>query len=238
MPALAASHPGNLMLVGDAGQRIYPGGFSLKSLGIDVRGRSRVLRINYRTTEQIRRFADGIVPEAADDLDGGTETRKGTRSLLRGPEPTMRGFKKAPDQVSFVVQQIETLLGQGLQPGEIAVFARSKARYEPLVDALRDKNLPVHELAREGDHESPPGINLGTMHRAKGLEFKVVFAYDCSEGIMPHEHTLQKYRDPADYDAARLREKQLLYVSITRARDEAYITWAGRPHRSCQREDT
>ena len=238
LASLAASHPGNLMLVGDAGQRIYPGGFSLKSLGVDVRGRSRILRINYRTTEQIRRFADGIVPEAADNLDGGTEARKGTRSLLRGPEPTTRGFKKASDQVSFVVQQIETLLGQGLHPGEIAVFARSKARYEPLVEALRDKNLPVHELAREDDRESSPGINLGTMHRAKGLEFKVVFAYDCSEGIMPHEHTLQKYRDPADYAAARLREKQLLYVSITRARDEAHITWAGRPSPFLPKQDT
>lgn len=76
------------------------------------------------------------------------------------------------------------------------------------------------------------------MHRAKGLEFKVVFVYDCSEGIMPHEHTLAKYRDPADYDAARLREKQLLYVSITRARDEAYITWAGRPSAFLPKKNT
>ena len=59
----------NLFLVGDAGQRIYPGGFSLRQLGIDVRGRSHVLRINYRTTEQIRRFADKLLPEMMDDLD-------------------------------------------------------------------------------------------------------------------------------------------------------------------------
>lgn len=228
LATLAASHPDHLMVVGDAGQRIYPGGFSLKSLGIDVRGRSSILRINYRTTEQIRRFADRIMPETADDLDGGVEPRKGTRSLLGGPVPNMHGFKKAPDQVAFVVRQIESLVGQGLQPDEIAVFARSKARYEPVAEALRSKNLPVHELTREDD-ESAPGVNLGTMHRAKGLEFKVVFAYDCSEGVVPHEHTLQKHRDPADYEAAYLREKQLLYVAITRARDEAYITWAGRP---------
>ncbi|MEW6273408.1 MAG: UvrD-helicase domain-containing protein, partial [Thermodesulfobacteriota bacterium] len=60
-----------LMLLGDAGQRIYPGGFSLRALGIDVRGRSKVLRINYRTTEQIRRAADRILGATCDDLDEG-----------------------------------------------------------------------------------------------------------------------------------------------------------------------
>lgn len=229
LATLSAPNPGNLMLVGDAGQRIYPGGFSLKKLGIDVRGRSRVLRINYRTTEQIRQFADGIMPEAADDLNGGAEARKGTRSLLKGPQPIIRGFKRGADQVAFVVEQIEKLLQQGLQASEIGVFARSKTRYEPLVKTLREKNLPVHELSGDHDQASPAGVNLGTMHRAKGLEFKVVFAYDCAEGIVPHEHTLQKCRDTADYEAARLRDKQLLYVSITRARDEAYISWAGKP---------
>ena len=67
------------------------------------------------------------------------------------------------------------------------------------------------------------------MHRAKGLEFKVVFAYDCSEGVVPYMATLRRCKDPADYDAARAREQQLLYVTLTRARDEVFITWAGLP---------
>ena len=130
LAVLAAKNPGNLMLIGDAGQRIYPGGYSLRSLGIDVRGRSRVLRINYRTTEQIRRFADRILPESIDDLDGGTEGRKGTKSLLRGPIPTLRGFTTANQQDTFVVEQVHRLLGEGLQPREIAVFARIGSRLE------------------------------------------------------------------------------------------------------------
>ncbi len=229
LATLAAAHPENLMLCGDAGQQIYPGGFSLKGLGIDVRGRSRILRVNYRTTEQIRRFADSLVPGAVDDLDGGEEDRRGTRSLLRGPVPVLRGFRKPADQVAFVLDQLKRLLGEGVKPEEIAVFARSKNRLDPLVDALRATDIPVHQLTRESNLRSQPGVNLGTMHRAKGLEFKVVFAFDCSDGIVPHDATLQKTRDPADYDAARLRENQLLYVTVTRARDEAYITWAGKP---------
>lgn len=229
LSSLTASSPENLMLCGDAGQRIYPGGFSLKKLGIDVRGRSRILRINYRTTEQIRRFADSLVPAKTDDLDDAAEDRRGTRSLLRGPAPILRGFKKPSDQVTFLLDQLSRLLKEGLKLEEIAVFARSKGRLDPLVEALRATDVPVHQLSRDSGLRSQPGLNVGTMHRAKGLEFKVVFAFDCGEGIVPHETVLQKTRDPGDYDAARLREMQLLYVSITRARDEAYITWTGRP---------
>jgi superfamily I DNA/RNA helicase len=226
---LAAKNPGNLMLIGDAGQRIYPGGYSLRRLGIDVRGRSRVLRINYRTTEQIRRFADRILPNQVDDLDDGMESRKGTRSLLRGPAPAVRGFTVAQDQDAFVVEQVRRLLGQGLLPREIAVFARVGARLEPLQTAFTASGIPVHLLSRDEDTAEPDGVHFGTMHRAKGLEYKVIFAYDCSEGVVPHMATLRRHKDPADYEAARAREQQLLYVTITRARDEAFITWVGLP---------
>ena len=229
LAVLAAKNPGNLMLIGDAGQRIYPGGYSLRSLGIDVRGRSHVLRINYRTTEQIRRFADRILPELADDLDGGTETRKGTKSLLKGPAPTLRGFTTSKEQDAFIAEQVHRLLGQGLQPREIAVFARIGSRLESLQKTLATAGVSSQLLSRDEESAQADAIQLGTMHRAKGLEYKVVFVYDCSEGVVPHMTTLRRSKDPADYDAARAREQQLLYVSLTRARDEVFITWAGLP---------
>ena len=219
----------DLMLIGDAGQRIYPGGYSLRSLGIDVRGRSHVLRINYRTTEQIRRFADRILPELADDLDGGTETRKGTKSLLKGPAPTLRGFTRSKEQDAFIAEQVRRLFRQGIQPREIAVFARIGSRLESLQKALAAAGISSQLLSRDEESAQPNAIHLGTMHRAKGLEYKVVFVYDCSEGVVPHMTTLRRSKDPADYDAARAREQQLLYVSLTRARDEVFITWAGLP---------
>ena len=83
--------------------------------------------------------------------------------------------------------------------------------------------------SRDSELNPPDGVHFGTMHRAKGLEYKVVFAYDCTEGVMPHMPSLNRIKDPADYEAARARERQLLYVTITRARDEAYVTWAGLP---------
>ena len=92
LATLARGNEARLMLLGDAGQRIYPGGFSLTALGLDVRGRSHVLRLNYRTTEEIRRAADRVLGDEVDDLDGGTERRVHARSLLKGPEPALRGF--------------------------------------------------------------------------------------------------------------------------------------------------
>jgi superfamily I DNA/RNA helicase len=67
------------------------------------------------------------------------------------------------------------------------------------------------------------------MHRAKGLEFKIVFVVDCNQGVVPHSYTLSKLRDQGDYDTAYERERQLLYVAITRARDEVFVTSVGKP---------
>ena len=122
--ALCQDHPEYMMVAGDSGQRIYPGGFSLASLGIEVRGRSHILRINYRTTEHIRQAADKILGLEADDLDGGIERRSGTHSLLRGPHPTLQGNERREQEDAAAVEQIKKWLAGGLRPEAIAVFAR------------------------------------------------------------------------------------------------------------------
>jgi hypothetical protein len=124
LATLAGHGTDRLILVGDGGQRIYATKYSLKSLGIDVRGRAHVLRLNYRTTEQIRRFADRILGDEADDLEGGRESRRGTVSLLSGPEPTRKSFPTRSAQCDFVAAQISQLLQSGRTPDDIAVFAR------------------------------------------------------------------------------------------------------------------
>ena len=113
LKALCEENPGNLMVCGDAGQRIYPGGFSLSALGIEVRGRSTILRINYRTTEQIRRVADQMLSGDCDDLDGGSERRTGTRSLLSGPAPQLNGFPAKSDEIAAGVAEIRGWLSSG-----------------------------------------------------------------------------------------------------------------------------
>lgn len=223
---LAADAPGRLMVVGDAGQRIYPGGFSLSALGIEVRGRSRVLRLNYRTTEQIRRAADRLLG-TEDDMDGGVEDRR-SRSLLRGPEPTLRGFSSPHQEASHAAARVRSWLDAGLRTEDVGVFARTNKLVERIAQALADAGLETHRLKDDGD-ASRAGIQLGTMHRAKGLEFKAVLAVSCSGGVIPNPRTLSSYGDPVDREEAEDRERRLLYVVMTRARDELVVSWVGRP---------
>lgn len=230
LAALAGEGTDRLMLLGDAGQRIFAGRTSLKSLGIDVRGRSHILRINYRTTEQIRSFADQLVGDQRDDLDGALEERKGTISLLRGPEPTVHGFKTQPQQLQFVNDQIQKLLQQGLALDEIAIFARTNDALKPVESSLEAARLAYQRLNRDTEPQAN-AINLGTMHRAKGLEFKVVFAVNLADDQMPLIYLVNQMPDQRSREAALEREKQLLYVSVTRARDEVFATWVGQPSR-------
>lgn len=227
--ALAGSGADRLMLVGDAGQRIYYGPYSMRALGIDVRGRSHVLRINYRTSEEIRRFADGLLGERGDDLDGGVEARRGCLSLFNGPEPRLHGFRSQGEQAEFIALETLRCLDEGLTPDEIAVFARSTARANAVRTALMQRGIPVRRLARE-DGEVP-AVAVTNMHRAKGLEFKAVFVADASDDAIPSQGVLEEAADSRDAEDRLLRERQLLYVSFTRARDRLHVCWSGRPSR-------
>jgi superfamily I DNA/RNA helicase len=228
--ALCARNLGNLMLCGDAGQRIYPGGFSLGALGIDVRGRSFVLRINYRTTEQIRRVADQVLGPVTDDLDGGEERREGTRSLLRGPVPLLRGYASRPQELQAAVRQIRAWLEGGMQPAAIGVFARTKARVETVGKALGEAKIPWRRLS-DRTHTNAAAVEVDTMHRAKGLEFKAVLVLDCTDAVVPDPAACHATDDPQDRDAALARERHLLYVAMTRARDELVVSFSGKPSR-------
>lgn len=229
LPLLAGTGENSLTLVGDGGQRIYNGRFSLKSLGIDVRGRSHILKINYRTTEQIRRFADRLLHHQSDDMNGGQESRKGTVSLLKGPEPCTRAFLTRKQEQEFILEKIRQLHQEGLAFEEIAVFNRTHKRLKFLESALQEAHIPWHSLQTGGVTEG--AVNLGTMHRAKGLEFKAVFVAHVSDDQMPLASVIAKVRDSQLRQDWLERERQLLYVSLTRARDEVYVTWTGEPSR-------
>ena len=230
LKALCSVKPGNLMLCGDTGQRIYPGGFSLSALGIEVRGRSSVLKINYRTTEQIRRLADRMIGEISDDMDGGEESRVGTKSLLRGPHPQLLGHGSKGDEATADVEQIRSWINGGLAPEDIAVFARTKRRVEAFTEVLSDSDLPWRLLS-DNEPSATGAIQLGTMHRAKGLEFKAVLVMGCGDKDLPSPAVLRGMDDPQDRETAVARERRLLYVAMTRARDELTVTWTGKPSR-------
>ncbi|MHB2018088.1 MAG: 3'-5' exonuclease [Candidatus Xenobia bacterium] len=226
--ALAGLGEDRLMLVGDAGQRIFGKSFTLKSLGINVQGRSHVLRVNYRTTEQIRRLADKIVGSDEDDLEGGRQARTGSRSLLRGPQPVLQGFPSQRQECDYVLDRIRELGKNGLGLDEIAVFARTRSLLDPYEKALASAGIEVKRL-EDAKADGDASVSLGTMHRSKGLEFKVVFAVDCGKEQLPSAGALRAAVDAAERDDVLRQERHLLYVTMTRGRDELFVLWTGEP---------
>jgi hypothetical protein len=215
-----------LFLCGDSGQRIYKGRTSWLSLGIDVRGRSSSLTVNYRTTEQIRRFADRILKEVTEGGTGETEDRRSV-SLLSGPEPRVQAYGTTAEEIEGVSSTIRGLLAEGYQPGDIAVFAHGQAPLKERVEAACSRaGVPCRELSDESP-VSEDAISIGTMHRAKGLEFKAVIVLGCEEKLLPMRALLDRLSDPADRDAFIEQEKHLLYVACTRARERLVVTHSG-----------
>ena len=180
--ALVDPGPDDLMLCGDAGQRVYRGRSSWLAMGVDVRGRSSRLKINYRTSQDIRQFADRLMPEQLADEEGEPESRR-TLSRFRGPAPEVQRFGTQPEQVKGVAVWVQARLAEGLRPGEVAVLTRTQPgrRAQLLADAC---SIAVQTL----DHHlspDPEQLVMTTMHRAKGLEFRAVVLMDLSGEQVP-----------------------------------------------------
>ncbi|EKU96516.1 DNA/RNA helicase, superfamily I [Leptolyngbya sp. PCC 7375] len=229
LAALAGDGPNTLTLAGDGGQRIYGSRISLKALGVNVQGRSHILRINYRTTEEIRQFADRLLGAKGDDLNGGTEKRKGTVSLLKGPQPTLHAAKTQAQQWKYVSAEIKRMRKEGLNLEEIAIFSRLNNSLPLIQEALQRNRLKSQLIQRE--EATGVGVQVGTLHRAKGLEFKAVFVVNITDEQLPLRSLLQNIQDQQLRSDLLTREKHLLYVGLTRARDEAILTWVGYPSR-------
>lgn len=226
--AIAGDRPDSLMVVGDAGQRIYARPFSLRSCGIDVVGRSHVLRVNYRTSAQIRRFADKVNVFETDDLDSGTENRKGIRSILNGPDPEVFGSKDPADEELHLVETLRLWIAEGVKLSEIAVFVRTNARALAVRGALNETGIAAIDLdvdAVRGNETD--AVTVTTLHRSKGLEYKAVAVVDAGDASIPLKSAVSRESEVDDL----YRERDLLYVGMTRARDRLLVTWIGQPSR-------
>lgn len=219
----------DLMIVGDAHQRIYGRKSSLGKCGINIRGRGRKLRINYRTTEQIRRFATAILEGVnIDDMDEGDDSSAGYRSLVNGDAPVLKEFSSEKEEAAWVADEIERLVQQGLQPRDICVVGRTAIQLKEVSRELAGRSHDVHNISREStDDSQKPGVRLANMHRIKGLEFKVVFLVGIRDGVVPLEVALNKSDDPVERRAAEIAERALLHVAGTRAVRGLYVTWSG-----------
>lgn len=220
--------PNDLLLVGDAHQRIYGRAAPLSQSGINIRGRrSRELRLNYRTTAAICRWSlQTLGEEEFDDLDDGKASRKGYVSLRQGERPVVRHFEHLAAERAFLVAEIRQLLQQGHLPDEICVVARTNKLLEDsygpaLAAAGIDFELLQKQRPRSGT------VRLATMHRVKGLEFPVVFVAAVNAGLMPLATPDLTSDDPLLAAQATRQERCLLYVATSRARDRLYVTSYG-----------
>ena len=223
LAALVGDKPDGLFLAGDLGQRIFQTPFSWKALGVDVRGRSRTLRINYRTSHQIRRQADRLLPAELADVDGNTESRKGTVSAFNGPEPTVQVFESVDAETAAIAEWLAARRAEGVPPEEIGVFVRSKAELERPCAAVQQAGLKPVEL-EDGSEAADEAVTVGTMHVAKGLEFRAVVVAACDDEIIPLQSRIEEVVDDADLEDVYDTERHLLYVACTRARDHLLVT--------------
>jgi len=223
LAAIAGDRPNGLFFAGDLGQRIFQTPFSWKSVGVDIRGRSRNLTVNYRTSHQIRMQADRLLGPEVADVDGNVENRKGTVSVFNGPAPMVKGYKSENAEIEAVGEWIKAMLSQGVLPNEIAIFVRSQDQIDRGVAACKHAEAAFTVLD-EKVTTSPNSVSISNMHLAKGLEFRAVAVMACDDEVVPLQERIEAITDSADLEEAYNTERHLLYVACTRARDQLLVS--------------
>jgi superfamily I DNA/RNA helicase len=227
--AATPAGPDDLFITGDPHQRIYDSRVSLRALGISVTGRSSRLRINYRSTAEILGWSTSVMDGApVEELSGdGNDTLTGYRSLLHGRRPDIAGYPTERDEVNALVERVHGWLGQGVRPGEIAVCARFNVLLDKIHDRLTAERVPS---VRVRDHPvaGVDGVQLASMHAMKGLEFRCVVVAGVTARAVPFAKEITPLEvDRQQYESDMLKERCLLFVACTRAREALAVTWNG-----------
>ncbi|HEY5107623.1 MAG TPA: 3'-5' exonuclease [Caulobacteraceae bacterium] len=223
LAAIAPAGPDALFFAGDLGQRIFQQPFSWKALGIDVRGRSQMLKVNYRTSHQIRMSADRLLPRSLRDVDGMVDERAGTISVFDGPAPMVVTPPNEAAEIAAVADFIKRAVGDGIAPHEIGVFVRSQAELPRARAAASAAGAAALELSQRAE-EPGARVSIGTMHLAKGLEFKTVAVMACDQEVLPLQSRVDAVADEVELDDVYETERQLFYVACTRARDRLLVS--------------
>ena len=221
--ALGGGRPNALFFAGDLGQRIFQQPFSWKALGIDIRGRSLTLRVNYRTSHQIRMQADRLLGPVVTDVDGNIEDRSDTVSVFNGPPPTIRSFKSESEEIRTVGNWMAERAKAGVLPHEFGLFVRSKAQLDRARAAVKEADM-AFKVLDEHVETSSGHVSISTMHLAKGLEFRAVVVMACDDEIIPLQDRIETVGDDGDLQEVYDTERHLLYVACTRARDHLLVT--------------
>lgn len=221
--ALGANRPNALFFAGDLGQRIFQQSFSWKALGVDIRGRSRTLRVNYRTSHQIRMQADRLLGPEVTDVDGNQELRSDTISVFNGPLPEIRTLANESKEIALVGAWIGEKAKNGVVAHEFGLFVRSAEQLIRAKSAVKSAGL-AFKVLDEHVETAPGHVSISTMHLAKGLEFRAVAVMGCDDEVIPLQTRIETVGDDADLQEVYDTERHLLYVACTRARDHLLVT--------------
>ena len=226
-----APMPNSLMIVGDAHQRIYGKRAVLGKCGINVIGRSSKLRLNYRTTEKIRKRAVAILKGVTeDDLDGAQDDNKGFRSLVVGKEPIEARYKTFDKEMDGIVDTILAWQKADSRTfSDYAVLVRRNSDVAAILAALNGRGMKCKEIKtdltiRESEKDL---VRVATMHRSKGLEFAGVVVAEVNDGVWPLHPDEYDDMDAIAQKASDDSERSLLYVAVSRAMNRAMIAGTG-----------
>ena len=223
LAAIADQNSDALFFAGDLGQRIFQEPFSWKALGIDIRGRSHTLKVNYRTSHQIRQTVDGLLPPVVRDVDGNEEDRRGTVSVFNGPDPEVRVFDNCSQEIEAIGLWVYEAIDEGIEPDEMGIFVRSANELVRARAVVKQAGHTPLELSDRVE-ERAGRISIGTMHLAKGLEFRAVVVMACDDDILPLQERIETVADEGELDEVYETERHLFYVACTRARDRLLVS--------------
>jgi hypothetical protein len=214
----------DLFIVGDAHQRIYRHKVVLSRVGIEVRGRSRNLKVNYRTTDEIRQWACAQLEGCAvDDLDGNAESLRGYHSLTHGDVPDVIKSSSQQEEMTHIQAILKQLHDDGMEPRQVCITARTNDDLDAIARALQQADITCLKLDNStSDDSALPGVRLATMHRIKGLEFGVVIvaAY---KGATNYAEQFSRDEDAGVTEDTEVSERCLLHVAATRAKRNLFI---------------
>lgn len=226
--AATPSAPDDIFIAGDTNQRIYDNRVILKEVGINIAGRSSRLNINYRTTAEILGWSLGLLHgEPVDDMDGGLDSLAGCKSYVHGSPPVLSGHPDADAEATFIAAAVKAWIDGGIEPSEIGIAVRAKWSIAKIEHALHSAGIATLDLAKPSDDDA---VSIGTMHRMKGLEFRCM----CVAGVGAKQVPAASAVTPMDEDKQTHlqdleRERCLLFVACTRAREELLVTWHDQP---------
>ena len=220
----------DIFIVGDSHQRIYGFKAILSKSGINIVGKSRKLKVNYRTTEETYQYATAILNGISfDDLDGNEDIFEDCESITTGPQPELTNFPSREEEKDCIIKLVRKL-SEETDLRNICITARTKTYLNIYEKALSKENIPsVVITTQSATDKSQEGVRLATMHRIKGIEFDYVILASACENIIPLQRIMLEKENPVDQKNFEIKERSLLYVACTRARKALFITSYDKP---------